>query len=471
MQIDLSGLLKINQIRFEQQVCNIRRDSNRVFVQLPRGIKSGETGRLEVYYQGKPRVAKKAPWDGGFVWSRDSSGMPWIGVACEGVGASVWMPCKDVWNDEPDSIDVRLEVPKGLTGVSNGKLMGVAAGSVKDYEVFHWKVSNPINHYSITVNVGNYAHLTDSLTDINGTQIKLDYYVLKGNEEKALHHFKQVGGMLTGFGYYFGPYPFSNDGYKLVEAPYWGMEHQSCVAYGNQYKNNSFGFDFIIIHESGHEWFANSITADDPAEMWIHESFTTYSEALYVEYFQGYERSLDYLNTQKGLIVNKVPMVGPRGVNFHNRSDNDIYYKGTWMLHTMRNVLNNDSIWFRTLKGFALKYQKQIINTATVLAYFNEATGRSWDAFFRQYLYGTNLPLLEYKFDRQPDGTLVVRYRMQQAVKGLEMQLQVTVTKGRWDVITPQQSWQLLDLNYFDEQDFKIRRDAYLIEIRKLKQP
>ncbi|MFA6517085.1 MAG: M1 family metallopeptidase [Bacteroidia bacterium] len=469
LQIDFSYKMGIDSIKLGNAVCTYLRDSDAVWVQMPLKVESGTFTYLTIYFSGIPVAAKKAPWDGGFVWSSDSSGKPWIGLACEGIGASVWLPCKDHWSDEADSVDMHLEVPQGLTGVSNGRWVRTEENSSPGFNRFHWQVRNPINNYSITVNIGDYVYIRDSMLHDEGkAMLELNYFVLKGNEEKAATHFQQVKTMIQAFEYYFGTYPFASDGYKLVEAPFWGMEHQSCVAYGNNYQNNPFNFDFIIIHESGHEWFANSITADDPAEMWIHESFTTYSEALYVEYMQGKARSQHYLNQQKEKIVNKEPMMGPRDVYFHDRHDNDIYYKGTWMLHTMRSMLNNDSLWFAALKGFAVRHQKKIINTTDVLNYFNEATGRSWDAFFKQYLHESKIPVLEYKVSGQADGNLVIRYRWRQVVKGFEMPVWVTMTKGKWDMIVPQKDWQLLDLNYFDEKDFKINMETGLFEVKKL---
>lgn len=470
LQLDFSYAMPIDSIKLGNRLCNYQRDSDAVWVQMPQRVESGTLNYLTVYFSGIPSAAKKAPWDGGFVWSTDSSGKPWIGLACEGIGASVWLPCKDHWSDEADSMDMHLEVPQGLIGVSNGRWVGMEENSSPGFNCFHWQVRNPINNYSITVNVGDYVQLQDSITyGDKSSRLDLNYFVLKGHEEKAAQHFQQVKPMMRCFEYFFGSYPFVEDGYKLVEAPFWGMEHQSCVAYGNNYQNNNFGFDFIIVHESGHEWFANSITADDPAEMWIHESFTTYSEALYVEYMQGKAKAQLYLNQQKEKIINKEPMLGMRDVYFHDRHDNDIYYKGTWILHSMRSMLNNDSLWFATLKGFATTHQKKIINTTDVLRYFNAATHYSWDAFFNQYLRQSKIPVLEYKVSNQADGNLVIRYRWKETVKGFEMPVWVTMTKGKWDMIYPQKEWQLIDLNYFDEKDFKINTDANLFDVKKLK--
>ena len=389
LQLDFSAKMMIDSIVFNHIRCKYERDSNTIYATIPYQLHKGSKEQISIYFSGKPHEAKKAPWDGGFVWAKDSSDNPWVGMACEGIGPQIWLPCKDHWSDEADSMNMQLVVPENLIGVSNGKLVKVT-DEIKGYKNYEWHVVNPINTYSISINVGDFACIKDSIysmTSLDKQALQLTYYVLKANKEKAQIHFSQVQNMLNCYERYFGSYPFWEDGYKLVENPYWGMEHQSCIAYGNNYQNNKFGFDFIIIHESAHEWFANSITAADPADMWIHESFTTYAEALYVEYTRGYQASVKYLEGQKGNIKSGYPMVGPNGVYFHGRTDNDIYYKGTWILHTMRGVIDNDSMWFAALKGFYNRYEKKIISTKDVIDYFNSATKMNWNHFFKQYLY------------------------------------------------------------------------------------
>lgn len=396
IQIDYVATMKVGEVKLiSGKALKYRRKGRAVLIQLDRQYTKGETLKLKISFAGQPEIAKKAPWQGGFVWSKDNNGHDWIGLACESKGASIWLPCKDHWNDEPDSVDMHLGVPKGLMGVSNGRLIGNS--SISDsMVVYHWKTSSTINHYNISINVGKYAHIRDSHSGVQG-DLSLDYYVLAYNASKAIKHFKETDTMLSAFEHYFGPYPFYKDGYKLVETPYWGMEHQSCVAYGNNYKFNKYGFDFILVHESGHEWFANSITASDPADMWIHESFTTYSEALFVEYTQGIDSAISYLNMQRKLVVSKIPMQGVRNIDFHNRKDNDIYYKGSWMLHTLRNHIGNDSIWLSILQGISKTFRHKIIRTEDMTDYISKASGLNLEAFWKQYLYGTKIPVLHVR--------------------------------------------------------------------------
>jgi aminopeptidase N len=470
LQLDLFSVMHLDSIFFLGKKVTFVRDSNAAYVDLGVKLRKGSAGKLKVYFSGNPPVAKKAPWDGGFVWAKDSSGKDWVGLACEGIGASCWLPCKDHWSDEADSMDMHLQVPHHLVGVSNGRLMGQKEIS-SDYVQFDWKVVNTINTYNISVNVGDYKRIHDNYTaKFNNMQapLSLDYYVLFDNVQKAKLHFKQVHKMLEAFEKYFGTYPFWEDGYKLVETPYWGMEHQSCVAYGNDYSNNRYNFDFIIVHESGHEWFGNSLTATDPAEMWIHESFTTYSEALYVEYHNGYETALKYLHEQKRNIKNTEPIIGIYNVNYHARKDNDMYYKGSWMLHTLRGVIDNDTLWFNTIKDLCVTFKKRNITTVELVNFMNKRTGKNLSRFFAQYLYKANLPVFEYKIEDRGDRNLTMSYRWNKMVNGFDMPVQLTATKGTFETVTPRKSWQLIDLNYFDEKDFKIQPDKYLIDIKKL---
>jgi aminopeptidase N len=471
LQLDLFASMHIDSIVFFGKRLQYTRDSNAVFVDMGIKARKNATGKLKVYFSGTPVMAKKAPWDGGFVWEKDSERNDWIGLACEGIGASCWLPCKDHWSDEADSMDMHLVVPSHLTGVSNGRLMG-ETDLGNGYKQFDWKVSNTINNYNISVNAGVYSHIHDTYTakfSDMPAPLQMDYYVLTYNRKKAEAHFKQSHRMLEAFEKYFGPYPFWEDGYKLVETPYWGMEHQSCIAYGNDYSNTRWDFDFIIVHESGHEWFGNSLTAVDPAEMWIHESFTTYSEALYVEYFMSYEASVKYLKDQKRNIENKEPVIGPYDVYYHGRSDNDIYYKGSWMLHTLRSVIDNDTLWFGMLRDFSLTYKKKPVTTKQIVAFFSRRSHMNLQPFFDQYLNNASLPVLEYKIEDRGNGNLTMSYRWSAAaVKGFAMPLKITVTKGNFETVVPTKKWQLIDLNYFDEKDFKIQTDRFLIDVKKL---
>jgi aminopeptidase N len=469
IQLDLFSIMHIDSIRFEGKELSFTRDSNAFFVSFPYKLLKGTSYSICVAASGNPIVAKKAPWDGGFVWGKDVNQVDWVGMACEGLGASSWLPCKDHWSDEADSVDVHLIVPNTLMGVSNGHYMGYHDVDSRFTE-YNWSVKNPINNYNIAINMANYVHIADTFPHKLSSKLQplsLDYYVLQYNKNKAVEQFKQTAKMLEAFEHYFGPYPFAQDGFKLVETPYWGMEHQSCVAYGNNYENNEWGFDFILVHESGHEWFGNNITAQDPADMWIHESFTTYSESLYIEYWQNAEEARKYLLMQQAKIANNDPMVGPYNVHFHGRSNNDIYYKGAWMLHSLRNSIDNDTLWFNALREFSLTFAKQTITTEHVIAFFSKRIGKDLVPFFKQYLYQPSLPIFEYKILKRQDGRLVMSYRWKNASKHFEMPIKVTVTKGNFETITPRKKWQLIDLNYFDEKDFKILENRYLMKIEQ----
>jgi aminopeptidase N len=394
LQLDLFQNLEIDSMVMLGQKLPYTRQGNAVFVSMNQ-LFTDKTGSVRVYYHGKPVLAALPPWDGGFTFSTDSSGAPWVGLSCEQEGASLWLPCKDHPSDEPDSVLASFEVPTGLTCVSNGNL--TATQVLPDrYTRFTWKVSYPINLYNITVNIGNYAHFSDTYQGAEKLQFDLDYYVLKKNLEKAKKHFKQVKPMLACFEKLFGPYPFPKDGYALVETPYWGMEHQGAVAYGNNYKNLPQGFDFIIIHESGHEYWGNSISAPDAAEHWIHEGFCTYAETLFLECFKDKKTALNYLLKQRREIKNNKPLLGQPDVNFHDWPDNDIYFKGAWLLHTIRSAIHNDSLFLKTMKGLSTHYARSIVPTDSVIAWFNNGTGLALTPIFNQYLHYPNLPVFEY---------------------------------------------------------------------------
>ena len=454
----------ISSVIYDKKVLPLSRNNNDCIIIFPETIKKGDTLSFTVHYSGKPTVAKNAPWDGGFVWQKDSNQKPWVGLACEGLGAASWLPCKDQWDDEPNGVNVNLRVPKGLVGVSNGRLL-----RKKSYpdgtDGFEWEVSSPINHYNITVNVGDFKHWEDHYVSANGKILSLNYYVLEYNLAQAKTHFQQVKRMLKAFEFYFGAYPFYKDGYKLVETPYWGMEHQSCVAYGNNYKNNKYGFDFIIVHESGHEWFANNITAKDKADMWIHEGFTTYSEALYVEHQFGFPRAVQYLTEQKEKIKNESPLIGLRGVNY-NRPDNDNYYKGTWILHTLRNCLGNDTMWFNTLKDMNEYFRHQTVTSKQIEEYISVRTQTDWKPFFDQYLRTKDLPVLEY-FLVKKDGLNELHYRLKSPVRKLKLPVKVTLGKDKYEYLVFEKKWKIIDLPYSDVSLFKINEGSFLVDWKK----
>jgi aminopeptidase N len=462
IQLDLFSVIKIDSILFEDKKVSFTRDSNIFLVHFPKKLIPGQRFEVKIFFNGIPPEAKNAPWDGGFVWAKDARGNPWVGLACEGIGASCWLPCKDHLNDEPeDGVEMRLIVPEKSVGVSNGRLVAKKQ-MVNQTMMYHWRVTSPINPYNISINVGNYAHLSNSYTGAKG-KLSLDYYVLTYNADTAQKHFKQVQGMLSCFEKYFGPYPFWSDGYKLVETPYWGMEHQSCVAYGNNYKNNTWGFDFIIIHESGHEYFGNSLSMADAAEMWIHESFTTYSETIYMECLYGKEKAFEYLSTQRKNIKNLRPMIGPFGVYYHGREDNDIYYKGAWVLQTLREAMNNDSLFLGFLKHLTMGNSHENITTREIITQCNQITGINWDVFFNQYLYYSTIPVFEYRVQHS-DDKWQIHYRLRTDVAGLSLPMRFTIGKTLYKITVGNQ-WQTLQLIHLEGEQIFADNSHVLVEV------
>ena len=355
IQLDLFQNMQIDSIVYEHQILDYERIHNAVFIPA-HNFKADQLNQLSFHYSGQVVTAKTPPWDGGFVWSSDGFGNPWVAVVCEGLGASSWWPNKDHLSDKPDSMSMHYTIPDHLSCISNGQLERVRINDDKTKR-YEWKVSYPINNYNVTFNIGKYVHFDDQYISADGDSLDLDYYVLAENLDVATIHFKQAKSVLEAFEYYFGKYPFWNDGYALIEAPYLGMEHQSAIAYGNKYMRGYLGgmiprdmnFDYIIVHETAHEYFGNSLSCEDHAEMWIHESFATYMESLFVEYQIGYQAAERYLRSQRRH-GNLEPIVGPLDVNYDNWLYNDHYSKGAWILHTLRHVVDNDELWFQTLR-------------------------------------------------------------------------------------------------------------------------
>lgn len=465
MQIDLFSNMDIDSIMHGKNSLAYTRDGNAVFIKFPSTEEKGKKDSIRFYYHGKPQIAKNPPWDGGFVWSKDSTGKPWIDVACEGTGASLWWPCKDHLSDKPDSMRMTFDIPNGLMCVSNGRLR-LQKSLGNGYTRFTWFVSSPIINYDVTLNIADYAHISDYYLH-NKDTLTLDYYVLRYNEKRARVHFQQVKPMLACYEKYFGKYPFYKDGYKLVETTYWGMEHQSCIAYGNHYHNNSFGFDFIIIHESAHEWWGNSVSCSDEADMWLHEAFATYAEALYIECTQNYATAIKYLHIQEKRISNKYPIIGPYTVNFQGTDkDDDMYFKGTWMLQTFRHVINNDSLFFAVLKGIQKKFYHSSTNTNDVIAFINKIASKNYTPFFNQYLHHASPPVFEYKL-KQEGSAILLTYRWDSVVKGFEMPLKVTsvVKEGNksYITITPKKEWQSIKLGNLNPSDFAVDTDEFYV--------
>ena len=421
---------------------------------------------VKIFYSGSPKIAKNPPWKGGFVYERDNSNMHWVGVACQNDGASLWWPTIDDVSDEPDSLSVEMVVIEPYFLVSNGRLDSIVQLN-NSRRKFCWSVSNPINNYNVTFNIANYVHFSDSLKTTYG-KLDLDYYVLPSNLNKAKNHFSQVKPMLSFFETKFGPFPFYEDGYKLVETSYLGMEHQSCISYGNQYKNGYLGlhpenidFDFIIIHETAHEWWGNSLSMINHKDMWIHESFATYAEALYVEEFYGYQEMLNYLNYQKVKIKNKQPIISS------NHKTTDIYYKGTWVLHTLRSVLNNDRTWFSILLNLQLEFKHKIVTTNDITKCIENLSGLNLESFFFQYLFNSDLPVFDYFFDENEDG-MQLHYRWTSSDDDFSMPILVTVYESNFNWIYPTKDWKSTPI-YIKPYKFKVAENLFLLETNLIK--
>ncbi len=395
IQLDLFRNLDIKKITGQGKNLTFKREFDAVFITLPQKLQKDDTMSVFVEFEGKPKAAVNPPWDGGFSWEKDAKGRDWIGVSCEGLGASVWWANKDHLSDEPDSMRIVCTVPEGLLCVANGNLRSEKKSDGK--ASFEWFISYPINNYNVTLNIAHYAHFSDIYTSPKYGKLALDYYVLDYQLSKAKKHFEQVKPMLACYEKYFGQYPFWNDGFALVETFYWGMEHQSAIAYGNNYRNLPlYNFDYIIIHESGHEYFGNSISVKDHADMWIHEAFTTYAEAVYVEELQGKTKAQEYLQGHKMKIANSSPIQGVRDVNFKHWNDSDMYFKGAWMLHGLRNLCNNDSLFYATLLDFCQKFYHKNTNSEEVRDFFSKSLKMNLEPYFASYLEQAKPPLLRY---------------------------------------------------------------------------
>lgn len=472
LQIDLYRNMYLDSIRFNGKTLDFVREYDAVFITFPEQEKDS-SGKFRVYYHGRPTTANNPPWDGGFVWGKDRRGRPWIGVACEGDGASLWWPNKDHLSDEPDSMSIRVSVPKNLECIANGNLRRKVDQG--DYQRWDWFVSYPINNYNVSVNIANYTHFSDTYSAEDGSELPLDYYVLDYNEKTAKEHFEQVKPMLACYEKFFGKYPFWNDGYAMVETPYLGMEHQSGIAYGNRYMRGYLGgmipegmdWDYIIIHETGHEYFGNSISCNDLAEMWIHESFTTYMEALYVECMYSYEDAVGYLVSQRPYIDNEEPILGPKDVNWEDWEGSDHYYKGAWMLHTLRHALQNDEMWFDLLKSFYQHYAISNVTTADFVNWVNKKTGQKWEPFFEQYLEYPEVPVLEYR-TTQDGQDLKLDMRWKCDVSDFAMPVLVG-DPDQPELVHPTTSWTSTTLEGLKEKDFKIATDLFLIRTKRAK--
>lgn len=463
MQIDLQPPMEITSVTQNNKELEYTRNGNVYYIKLKRKQKVGSTGEISIDFKGSPKISNNPPWDDGFTWRKDKNGNDFIATSCQGGGASIWWPCKDHMYDEPDKgMELSITVPKGLTGVGNGRLVAAEDNS-NDTQTFTWEVVNPINNYGVNINIGDYVHFSEIYQGEKG-KLDCDYYVLSYNLEKAKKHFKDATRTLEAFEHWFGPYPFYEDSFKLVEVPYLGMEHQSSVTYGNGYQNGYRGrdlsgsgwglkFDFIIVHESGHEWFANNITNIDIADMWIHESFTAYSENLFLDYHFGSKASNEYVIGTRRNVQNDRPIIGFYDVN-HSGSG-DMYYKGANMLHTLRQIVNDDKKWRSILRGLNQDFYHQTVSTEQIEDYLSEKIGLDLNAFFTQYLRTTKIPKLEYKTKGNH-----LSYRWSNTVEGFSIPVKVMVNNNKqW--ITPSTNWKKLELKT-NIKSFKVDKNFYV---------
>lgn len=474
LQVDLFENMKIARILQGEEELTYTREHNAVFVEFPEVQQKGEDGSIRVEYFGHPTIAANAPWDGGFVWSEDRRGRDWIAVACEGTGASLWWPNKDHLSDEPDSMRISLTVPNNLMAVANGNLREVEEGDKNTR--YDWFVSYPIDNYNVTLNIGHYTHFSDEYYAEDGDTLALDYYVIDYNEDRARRHFEQTKTVLACFEHYLDKYPFWEDGFALVETPYLGMEHQGAIAYGNKYMRGYLGgmipsdmdWDYIIVHETGHEYFGNSIGCYDLAEMWIQESFTTYLEALYVEYTMSYEDANRYLAKQQLYVYNQEPIIGPKDVNWDNWQGSDHYFKGSWVLHTLRHAIGDDEQWWAIFKGFYQQHELSLVTTEDFVDFVNEKTGRDWAAFFDQYLRYPQPPVLEYRLEEKGKN-LQIQYRWASDVDNFVMP--VVVGNGDKEItITPNtKDWQEAILFNAEAKDFMVATDRFLVKTKRVR--
>ena len=446
MQIDLQAPLKMTKVTQDGKELAILHDGNAHFVTLTKQQVIGNTESIIVQYEGNPKEAIRAPWDGGFSWKKDANGKHFIATSCQGLGASVWWPCKDHMYDEVESMRISVTVPSHLMDVSNGRLESVENHG--ETTTYNWFVNNPINNYGVNVNIGDYTHFSEVFDGEKGP-LSMDYYVLKDHLQKAKKQFTDAPKMMKAFEHWFGAYPFYEDGFKLVEVPYLGMEHQSSVTYGNEFKQGYLGrdlsgtgwglkFDFIIIHESGHEWFANNITDIDAADMWIHESFTNYSESLFLDYYYGKKAASEYVIGLRKTIANTSPIIGKYNVNKSGSSD--MYNKGGNMLHTLRQLIDNDEKWRLILRKMNADFYHQTVTTKQIEDFLSKETGFKLNPFFNQYLRTIKIPTLEHTIENK-----TLKYRWTNTVANFEMPLKTTINgKEKW--IYPTSTWKNLAL-------------------------
>ena len=449
LQIDLQNPMKITEVVQDEKRLAYHKNGNVYIIDLQKEQIKDSINKLTIHFSGNPKSTKGAPWKAGFTWEKDSNGIDFIGTSCQGQGASIWWPCKDHLYDEPDKgMDYYYTVPFHLFAVGNGRLIKETVNKNQNTKTFHWKVLNPINNYGVQLSIGDYVTYHDSFEGEAGT-LDCDYYILKESYPKAKKQLKEVERTLRAFEYWFGPYPFYEDSYKIVEVPYLGMEHQSAVGYGNNYENGYRGtdlsgsgwglkFDFIIVHESGHEWFGNNITNKDIADMWIHESFTNYSETLFLNYHFGKVAGSEYVIGLRENIQNDKPIIGNYDVN--NEGSGDMYYKGANMLHTIRSIIRNDNTWRSLLRGLNSSFYHQTVTTQEIENYINDAAQIDFSKVFDQYLRTVDVPNFQYKIKNKR-----LEYRWTNCIEDFDMPLLLKIN-NKLTKIQPTTSWNKLVL-------------------------
>lgn len=442
MQIDLQEPLKVTKAEYKGRSIPVKKEGNVYWLTFPTALQVGSQDMVTVYYEGTPTEAVRPPWDGGITWTKDAAGNHFVASSCQGIGASVWWPCKEHMYDEPDSMLIRITTPASLTDASNGRLRKIEYHP-DGRRTWHWFVSNPINNYGVNVNIAKYAHWSDTINGEGGV-LDLDFFVLEDNYEKARKHFEDVYKTIKAFEYWFGPYPFYNDGYKLIEVPYLGMEHQSSVTYGNKYMNGYLGrdlstsgwglkWDFIIVHETAHEWWANNVTYKDIGDMWIHESFANYAESLFLDYHFGTKAGNEYVIGTRHNIDNRSPIIDAA---YNDPDSRDMYYKGGNMLHTIRTWLKDDVLFRNMLRGMQKDFYHQTVTSDQVEKYMSNFTGKDLDPFFDQYLRDHRIPVLEYMIKGK-----TLKYRYSQSVPGFNLPLDVSIDKNTAITIVPTEKW------------------------------
>jgi aminopeptidase N len=462
IQLDLYANLNIDRILLGSDVLKYARELNAVFIDFPEPLRKGREYAIDFYYSGTPQQQGRF---GGFTFQKDAAGVPWVFTACEGEGSSIWWPSKDQWRDEPEGMEISVAVPNGLMDVSNGRFVG-KTDLGDGFTRWDWQVNYPINSYNVSINVTNYEHFSDKLGNVT-----LDFYATPTNLAKARKQFAQAKPMIEAYTKYFGEYPFPKDGYKLIEVPYSGMEHQSAVTYGNRFANGylerdwtgvgvSLKFDFIIIHESAHEWFGNAVSAADVSDMWIQEGWATYLEAMYVEQVFGYDDALKYINGYKSKVQNRQPIITTRGI--HQTPPQDMYFKGALFLHTLRHAINDDRKWWALVRGIYDEFKYKNSMTEDLLKFVNARTGRDWTAVFDQYLRHTALPTLELRWE--PDGRSV-SYRWQADEAAFDLPIRVG-ERGRWQTIQPTTQWKQMPTTLAKDA-FEVPTELYFVNVNK----